>query len=333
MDLITDLKEVVPRLGLAHTSVALGMFDGVHRGHQAVLRRAVARAREEHLISVAFTFDRHPFAVTAPDRVPPLITPIEEKARLISDLGLDVMVVYQFDEAFASMDPADFAASILKDSLRASRAVVGYNYTFGKGGRGSPELLKELGLTLGFGVDVIGPVTLNGMTVGSTEIRTLLSRGDVRSAAMLLGRPFSIRGRVVKGYGRGSRIGFPTANVAPPAGVLIPREGVYAVRVLAGNASPGPGHVAEYTGVANIGFRPTFSGKERTIEVYILDFSGNIYGSAITVQFIDRIRSEIKFDRWESLRAQIDRDVEIARSILAGRPDSLRQAIYKDYGL
>ncbi|NPV52282.1 MAG: bifunctional riboflavin kinase/FAD synthetase [Firmicutes bacterium] len=330
MDLITDLEQVAPRLGLGHSSVALGMFDGVHRGHQAVLRRAVARARAERLISVAFTFDRHPYSIIAPDRVPPLITPTEEKARLISGLGLDAMVIYPFDETFANMSPEDFAAGILKGWLRASRAVVGYNYTFGRGGTATPELLKDLGRTLGFGVDVVGPVNLNGMTVGSTEIRALLLSGDVRSAAGLLGRPFSIRGKVVKGYGRGSEMGFPTANIAPPMGVLIPREGVYAVRVLAGDGQQ------EQIGVANIGFRPTFGGRERTIEVYILDFRGDMYGSVITILFIDRIRPEIKFDRWENLRAQIDRDVEVARSILGDRSnslDSLNQVIYKDSGL
>ncbi|MGE5574396.1 MAG: bifunctional riboflavin kinase/FAD synthetase [Bacteroidota bacterium] len=288
--------------------VALGTFDGVHLGHQEILGRCVAHARGTGARAVAFTFDRHPLHVVRPHLAPPQLTDIEDRLALIEAAGIDVAVVAHFDEAFARATPEEFVREVLVDGLRATRAVAGFNYTFGWRARGTADVLMDLGKKCGFDVDVVEPVTVGGVPVGSTEIRARLSRGDVAGARAMLGRPFSVKGTVVPGHGRGRTIGYPTANVEVGPGMAVPGRGVYAVVARVRGM--------ELRAVANVGVRPTFEGRSLGLEVFAIDFTGDVYGEAIRVFFVERLRDERKFSSSVALASQIAEDVRCARRVL-----------------
>jgi riboflavin kinase / FMN adenylyltransferase len=293
---------------LARVVLTLGNFDGVHLGHQAIVHAVVQRARAIGGTAVALTFVPHPVAVLAPERAPATLQPLRDRLRQLRSLGVDAAVVQRFTAAFAAFEPEAFVRDFLLPRLRLVHVVAGYNLTFGRNRAGSGETLRALGATLGFGVDVIGPVTVQGEKVSSSRLRRMVAAGDVVGAARLLGRPFALRGRVVAGDRRGRTLGFPTANLKLPPGGLVPPDGVYAVRVaLDGRAR---------AGVLNVGVRPTFGGRRRTIEVHLLDYDGDVYGRWLPVGFVERLRGELTFAAPDALRAQIAADVARARAVL-----------------
>jgi riboflavin kinase/FMN adenylyltransferase len=309
MRLITDLTGISGEF--TNSVITLGNFDGVHRGHQELVRKVMARAREIGALSLVVTFRPHPLKILAPEKCPPLISIYEEKIRLFEKLGIDVLVKIPFTMEFASMSPEDFVRDVLCDTLGAREIFVGYNYRFGKGRRGNTDMLKRLGKELGFVVRIVDQISVEGEVVSSTKIRDLLKRGSVEHAARLLGRSYAITGIVVRGDGRGKLLGFPTANVVPKHSI-IPSHGVYAVRLLVRDKM--------YDGIANIGLRPTFNKKEPTIEVHVFDFSEDIYGEEISLYFVGRIREERRFGGADELVSQIHSDIAAAREMLVERP-------------
>jgi riboflavin kinase/FMN adenylyltransferase len=286
------------------SAVALGAFDGIHLGHRAILGTAVAQARLHGLEAVACTFDPHPLEVLQPERAPVPITTLEERFELIAETGIDTTVVVAFTRAFAAVEPEDFVRRVLVGALKAQDIVVGFNHRFGHGARGDAALLERLGGELGFRAHVVSPMTVDGVPVSSSEIRSALQRGDLPKAARLLGRAYSIHGEVVRGAGRGRTLGFPTANVRTARPLLLP-PGVYACQVDVDSA--------RYQAVINVGVRPTFGETELAVEAHLLDFSGDIYGRRIRIAFLRRLREERKFSSVEALRNQIALDVLAAR--------------------
>jgi riboflavin kinase/FMN adenylyltransferase len=284
--------------------VALGVFDGIHLGHQEILTRAVTRARRDGLAAVACTFDRHPMEILKPERAPLPITTLDERLALMAATGLDTTLVLAFTRDLANVEPEAFVRDVLVERLHGKAVVVGTDHRFGRGARGDARLLETLGLQLGFDVEVVQPLQIDGAPVSSTEIRTALGRGDVERAARLLGRPYSACGEVVRGAGRGRTLGFPTANLRTDRPLLIP-TGVYACRARCGEGV--------YRAMVNVGNRPTFEGQTYAIEAYLLDFTGDIYDRPLCLEFHRRVRDEQKFASVEALKEQIARDVELAR--------------------
>jgi riboflavin kinase/FMN adenylyltransferase len=291
--------------------LTLGNFDGVHRGHQAILGRVAEVAHAAGGEAVALTFNPHPVAVLRPDRAPALITSVRDKIQLMGAAGVDVLVVQHFTPVFAELSAEAFVELFVVQRLRATRLVVGHSVSFGHERRGDTALLGELGKRWGFDVEVVGPIRVDGHDVSSSAVRRTIAAGDVVLAATLLGRPHRLGGRVVRGRQRGATIGFPTANVKVRVG-MAPPDGVYAVRVQHRDVW--------YDAVANIGTNPTFGAAPRTLEAHIFDFSEDLYGERVSVAFVERLRGEITFPSVEALVAQIGRDAEQARSILAARP-------------
>jgi riboflavin kinase/FMN adenylyltransferase len=287
------------------SAVALGTFDGVHFGHRAILGTALARARAVGIEAVACTFDPHPMEVLQPDRAPLPIMPLEERLQLIGDLGVDAVVVLPFTRELAAIEPEAFVKDVLLSRLHAREIVVGYNHRFGRGARGDARLLEELAGRLGFLAHVVPPMTVDGAAVSSTEIRAALQRGDVSAAARWLGRPYGIAGMVTSGAGRGRTLGFPTANIAPDRTLLVAR-GVYRGQVMVEGAS--------HTAVVNVGVRPTFGETALAVEAHLLDFTGDLYGRTVRLDFLDRLRDEMRFGSVEDLKAQVARDIAAARA-------------------
>ncbi|HEX7128037.1 MAG TPA: bifunctional riboflavin kinase/FAD synthetase [Thermodesulfobacteriota bacterium] len=300
-------------------AVALGNFDGVHLGHQALFDRLKALGGRLGGDTVVYTFDPHPVAFFFPDRPPFLLTTLEQRLELIERFGIPTAVVATFDASYAAQSPEAFVEEVLVGALSARAVVVGYDFTFGKGRAGTPEVLVSLGRRHGFEVDVIAPVSVGGEPVSSSRIRRLVAAGRVEEAAALLGRPYAIRGAVVPGHRRGgAALGFPTANVAAENPVL-PPNGVYAalVRGLGPDALP----AGAWAAAVNVGVAPTFGGAgARTVEAHLLDFDGDLYGRRLEVAFVARLRDERRFPDLDALRAQIAADVAAVRAALAGRP-------------
>jgi riboflavin kinase/FMN adenylyltransferase len=291
--------------------LTLGNFDGVHLGHQAIIGGAVARARALGGQAVTLTFEPHPLAVLAPTRAPTIVQSLHDRLVLMRELAVDVAVLQRFTLRFAALDPEEFVSDFLLPHLELRHVVVGYNVNFGRDRAGSADTLRTLGGRLGFAVDVVGPVTgPDGEEVSSTRLREALLQGDMRAARRLLGRPFAFRGRVVPGERRGRALGFPTANLQLRPGLLLPPDGVYAVGVDVEGR--------RHAGVLNIGMRPTFGGRRRTIEVHLLDFAADLYRRWLVVQVIERLRGEAAFAGPDALRTAIAADVARARHVLAG---------------
>lgn len=305
------------------TAVALGNFDGVHRGHQTVILEAarVARARGVH--HGVLTFEPHPRSVLMPHIAPGRLNRLKDKARLIAALGVDNLYVLRFDEALALMPARQFVTDVLVGGIDVAHVVVGHDFIFGHQRGGNADLLREMGREHGFAVTVVDPVTHDGTIHSSSEIRVALGRGDVRRAAALLGRPWQIEQRIVHGDKRGRTIGFPTANLRLGR-YLHPATGVYAVRV--GLIEPHGASAFEepmtwYDGVANFGRRPTFDKTDMLLEVHLFDYVGDLYGRSVRVQFIDRIRDERRFDGIDDLKTQIEQDCTRARVLLRQASD------------
>jgi riboflavin kinase/FMN adenylyltransferase len=300
---LADVAAPLPRVVLT-----LGNFDGMHLGHQAIVRRACDEARAIGAQVVVLTFHPHPIAVVAPEKAPPLLQSLRDRLAQLRDLGVEVTVVQRFTPAFAALEPEAFVRDFLRARLELLHIVVGYNVTFGRGRVGRVETLQAIGARDGFAVDAVGPVTVGEAQVSSTALRRLIAAGDVRRAGALLGRPFALRGRVVRGERRGRLLGFPTANLHQRRGLLLPADGVYAVRArLDGRALPA---------VLNIGVRPTFGIARRTVEVFLLEFDGDLYGRWLTLELVERLRGEQRFAGPEALRQAITADVARAREVL-----------------
>jgi len=293
---------------LVRSAVSIGMFDGVHLGHRALL--AVLKSEAERIggLAVVLTFDVHPLEVLAPERAPRRISTLEQKVKLLKEAGAGLVVVATFDRALADLTPEQFVEQIIVERLRAAAVVVGSNFRFGRKRAGDVERLRALGSEKGLRVVTVEPVAFHGSPVSSTRVRNAVERGDVHTASQLLGRPFLMLGRVVPGLGLGRKLGFPTANVEVEPRQLVPRDGVYAVRALVGGRSR--------PGACSIGVSPTLDGARRTIEIYIDGFEGSIYGAEIGAAFHSRLRDEVRFDSLENLAAQIAKDVEKARELV-----------------
>ncbi|MDI3280486.1 MAG: bifunctional riboflavin kinase/FAD synthetase [Bacillota bacterium] len=282
--------------------VALGTFDGVHRGHQAILKRTAAQARQLGLPAVAYTLFPHPRAVLTPGQELPLLTVLSERKRLLKAYGMDRVVVQTFDATFAALTPEEFLERVVLAHLRARRVVVGFNYTFGQGGRAGAERLRELGEARGLRVEIVPPVCVDGTIVSSSVIRSLLARGELEQANQFLGYAYTLSGRVVRGEGRGKALGFPTANLLLPPQKLLPQDGVYAVSVTLPQ-----GRV--YPALLSIGPQPTFGGAERRVEVFIPDLNEDLYGRVLEVGVQRRLRDIQRFPTPQALAEQIKQDL------------------------
>lgn len=310
MKIISGSREF-RKLQIKNCVVTLGNFDGVHRGHQKIIRKAIAHARAINGSSVVYTFDPHPLNVLRPEQEPPKITTFEEKAHLIATLGVDYLVCEHFTKRFAQKDPEDFLQDVICKRLQPSEIVIGHDYSFGRGRNGSVENLEQAGSQQGFIVHVEPDIRDRNIPVRSTTIRNMITEGRVSLAAKLLGSDYRMSGTVV--HGKKRRIGFPTANLSHIKD-LVPHNGVYAVLA----DTP----YGTYGGVVNIGFNPTFDGKKRTIEAHLFGFDDDLYGRDITLRFVRKIRLEKKFSSVEELKQQIVRDTEKAGRILESRLNS-----------
>jgi riboflavin kinase/FMN adenylyltransferase len=293
-------------LGPSHATI--GSFDGIHRGHQALLKPLIAGARAAGAASVLVTFEPHPRCLIDPDHCPPLLTTLEEKTWLLDQLGLDHVVVIPFTPQIAALSAATFMERLLR-GIELRRIVVGENHRFGHGRRGDPALLRRLGARHGFTVEIAPTMLRGGELISSSRIRRLVLLGQVRAAAQLLGRDYVIRSTVEHGAKRGRQLGFPTANLLIAPNKLLPANGIYAARADLEDVT--------YAGALSVGFRPTFGGSTVTVEVFILDFDADIYGRLLTVWFVQRLRGERRFATVPALQKQMARDVERARRILA----------------
>lgn len=290
--------------------VTVGTFDGVHRGHRAVLREIEERARERGLRSVLVTFDRHPLTVVRPEDAPPLLTTPDEKKEILAQSGLDHVAFLPFTRSLSLYEPEEFVELVLVDRFRVRELVIGYDHGFGHGRTGSVDTLRRSGSRHGFDVDVVGEVSLAGASVSSTRLREAVREGRMEEAARGLGRPYSVRGPVIHGMGRGKDLGFPTANLKAPEGPkLLPRSGIYAVRASLQS------EVRQ--GLVHLGPRPTFAGSPPSLELYLLDFDRDIYGETVRVDFLARLRDVLPFGSAEELVEQMQEDRERARSFFA----------------
>jgi riboflavin kinase / FMN adenylyltransferase len=305
MRIVQDLGSYPPDAPAA--AIALGVFDGVHLAHRAILASGVARARASGLLALACTFDPHPAQVLHPESAPVPISTPRERLELIAQTGVDATVVLAFTSELAAVEAEAFVKDVLVERLRARDVVVGYNHRFGRGARGDARLLQALAERLGFRAHVVPPLMVDGVPVSSTEIRAALRAGDLERATRYLGRLYTIIGEVIRGAGRGRALGFPTANLQPDRELLVP-PGVYAGRVEV------KGH--SHRAVVNIGVRPTFGESTLVVEAHLLEFSGSLHGQLVRLGFVSRLREERKFSGLEALRAQIGLDIATARERL-----------------
>lgn len=295
-----------PRLSVSGSVVTLGNFDGIHLGHQALIRSIVEAGKRLASLSVVLTFEPHPLKVLAPDRAPKLILTHKDKMRLFQSLGVDIVVIQTFDAAFANVEAEDFVRTFVVERLKTKEIWVGRDLRFGKGRKGSVNDLIRWGNAFGFTVGTIEPIVVEGIRVSSSRIRELVEQGRVDEAMPLLGRYHFISGKVAGGRRRGRDLGFPTANIASRNEVL-PLDGIYATLLQIRDK--------QLLSVSSIGMNPTFGEGPRTIESFILDFDHDIYSESVKLSFVKRIREEKKFDSVDQLVAQMDRDVSAAKAV------------------
>lgn len=298
--------------------VTIGNFDGVHLGHREIFRKLKREAADIGGVSVVVTFDPHPLKVLSTPRSVTLINTVEEKITLIEASGVDYLVIIPFTMEFAAIAAEEFVREILVTRLGMKRLVIGHDYAFGRNREGNVNLLRRLGAELAFAVEELAPITDGTVVYSSSLVRRMILAGEVANVVHFLGRNFSVAGCVVHGEKRGKLLGFPTANIATDK-ELIPLDGVYAVKVRIADTL--------YDGACNIGNNPTFHGGKRTVEVFIFDFTGELYGEEVRVYFFERLRGEEKFATVDELVAAIGRDVDQCRSILSQR----QLVVYTDY--
>ncbi|HEX8949805.1 MAG TPA: bifunctional riboflavin kinase/FAD synthetase [Dissulfurispiraceae bacterium] len=314
MEVISDLSA---EFNYPNPVVTIGNFDGVHIGHQKIFRQVVEKAREIGGTPIAITFNPHPVRVLAPERGLKMLNTVDGKREFIARMGIKVLICIRFDRGFAHTEPDEFIKNVLVGKIGAKWVIVGHSYSFGKGKKGTTAMLRARGAKYGFKVRVVRYATVNDDVVSSSRIRSLLLRGRVCEASRMLGRAYHINGMVIKGAGRGGPLlHTPTANLVT-SNELIPKEGVYAVRV----SFKEGGEV--YDGVANIGKNPTFDDTKMNYEVHIFDFNRNVVGEQLRLHFIDRIRDERKFSGIKELEEYIHKDIEKAKEILSRRKDPL----------
>jgi riboflavin kinase/FMN adenylyltransferase len=286
------------------TVLTLGVFDGLHLGHQQIIQTVVERAKALSAVSTAITFDPHPRAVLHPESAPPLLQTLDQRLAALEFLGIEQTIVIRFNREFASIGAVDFLREIIHDRLQAREVYLGKGFAFGKGRAGNIDLLKKVSDELGFFADEVPEVQLRGTRISSSKIRELLGAGRVNLARRMFGRPYGVEGKIIRGDRRGHTIGFPTANLQPQNRV-IPRTGVYVTATLIGDTWR--------RSITNVGVRPTFGGDaEPSVETYIFDFDGDLYGDVLRVRFLHRIRDERKFSGIDELKAQIERDSQRA---------------------
>jgi len=294
-----------------NTVLTVGTFDGVHRGHRALIEKVVEKARKRNARSVVVTFDPHPREIINPGKSGiQMLTTLKERSELLEDIGVDVLLVIPFDRDFSLLTSEEFVRDVIYKHVGVSEFVIGYDHQFGRDREGTIDTIEKLGKDLGFDSHVVSKQEMGDVTISSTLIRkTLSEEGDVKQAAEYLNRRYLLNGIVTHGDQRGKPIGFPTANLKPEhENKVIPKNGVYAVRVRVDGTW--------YGGMMNIGIRPTFEGQERTLEVHIFEFDEDIYGQTIQVRFVDRIREEMKFEGIEDLKKQLLQDKKETLNLL-----------------
>jgi len=295
---------------LKNPAITIGNFDGVHKGHQALFQRVKQLAEELNGESVVVTFDPHPLEVLFPKKAPSFITSHRHKLDLIASCGIDATIIIPFDHEFSRMSAREFVEAVLVEKIGARAIVVGHDYRFGHSREGDIAFLKKLGEQYGFKVQIVTGLRANDSVVSSTAIRQMIVSGNIKEANRLLGRFFEVSGTVIPGRKRGVSLGFPTANIRMPA-ITSPRTGVYVVQAEVDGKT--------YGGAANLGYNPTFGDTDLSLEAHLFDFDQDIYGKPITVRFIDRLRNELRFSSPAELAAQIRKDVDTAKKILAGQ--------------
>ena len=296
--------------GWGRSVVTVGVFDGVHRGHQQLIGRAVERGRERGLPTVLVTFDPHPAELVRPGSHPARLTTLRRRAELVAELGIDAFCVLPFTAEVAHTEPPEFVHEVLVERLHAADVVVGRNFTFGHRAAGDVTLLTKLGERFGFGVEGVELITNDGITFSSTYIRSCIEGGDVVAAAAALGRPHRVEGVVVHGDRRGRELGFPTANMSTAPYTALPADGVYAGRFVIGHRA--------LPAAISVGTNPTFSGRVRTVEAYVLDVDEDFYGFEVAIDLEHRLRGQERFADVDALIAQMHRDVARARQLLSG---------------
>ncbi|MCU1613408.1 MAG: ribF [Frankiales bacterium] len=300
---------------LGRTVVTIGMYDGVHRGHQALIAATVARARGMRRPALLLTFDPHPAEVIRPGSHPAILTSMDRKAELVAELGVDAMCVLPFTQEFMRLPPETFTHTVLVEHLHTAQVVVGQNFTYGHKAAGTVDTLTREGRRFGFAVEQI-PLAEDRsdddeVTISSTYIRACVAAGDMASAARALGRPHRVEGIVVRGDRRGRELGYPTANVETPPFTAIPADGVYAGHLVLRNPDGGTG--SRHPAAISVGTNPTFQGSRRTVEAYLLDFDGDLYGEHVGVEFVHRLRPMAAFAGVEQLVEAMAGDVEDTR--------------------
>lgn len=288
--------------------VTVGVFDGLHIGHQAVIHHLLTQSEKFNLASVVLTFDPPPLAFLAPEKCPPALTTLPKKIEILERLGVDAVIFARFDSYLQQMSPDTFVQQVLLQRLHARRVIIGYDWQFGKGRSGNAAALKQLGKQYQFGVMIVGPIQLHGVPVHSTRVREAIASSNLDIVSELLGRQYSITGEIVRGEGRGRQIGFPTANI-DAGNQMLPPSGVYAIQAKLEGCM--------FDGVTNMGTRPTFDGEKFQIETHLFDFEKIVYGKKIEIFFIEKIRDERKFSNPETLIDQIKQDVVQAKAILS----------------
>jgi len=286
--------------------ISVGNFDGLHLGHQRILRAVVQRAHTTGDLATVVTFDPHPMKVLRPQQAPLLVQTLSQRLDGFASFGIDAALVLHFDLALASLPAREFVRTLLVEKLRVSQILVGANFRFGHRQEGNVALLDEMGAQFGFAVQTVEPVVVGGEVVSSTSVRRAIAEGRAGDAAQLLGRPFALTGEIVRGSGRGSTIVFPTLNLAPEQ-ELLPKTGVYATEAVL--------HGRTYRAATNVGFRPTFNGTHLSIETHLFNFAETMTEGRLEVRFWERLRDEQKFNGPEELRAQIAADIEQAREL------------------
>ena len=290
--------------------LSVGNFDGLHLGHQKILRQVIERAEAQEAISGVITFDPHPMKVLRPGQAPPLVETISQRMERFAAMGLEAALVLRFDHALAALSPEEFVRGVLVEELKTAGVLVGQNFRFGHRQQGNVETLTELGQRFGFSVQIVEPVVIDGEFVSSSSVRSAIAEGRVAHAARLLGRPFALTGQIVRGAGRGASIVFPTLNLAPEQ-ELLPKVGVYATETrLEGRT---------YRSATNVGFRPTFDGTLLGVESHLFDFSREMTNGRLEVFFWERLRDERKFSGPAELRAQIAADLRQVREYFRRR--------------
>jgi riboflavin kinase/FMN adenylyltransferase len=303
MQVEAELARFSPKKG---TLLTIGVFDGVHLGHRHLMAKLTGLARKQGLQSGVITFSRHPSEVLTEKRLP-FLTDIERRTELLKEAGVDEVIPLTFTPELAKLSPREFL-ELLQKHLRIKGLVVGPDFALGKNRAGNTEVLRKLGEEMGFSLTVVPPLKINDEVVSSTAIRKALTEGDTRRAQKLMGRPFSLQGKVVVGDKRGAELGFPTANLETEPEQALPADGVYTSRAFIDDRA--------YPAMTNIGRHPTFGGNKRLVEVYLLDYRGDLYGQELNVEIIERLRDEIKFDSPEELKKQIAQDVKRGKATL-----------------